>query len=92
MNERRADSFENFVLDPSRNRFGDLSTPQRTELTELVMQATQNFPAEDRFRMVQEATGISSLMYGLCMIQLIDEGVLEKNTLKFERTEVNPST
>lgn len=87
MNERRADNFENYVPDPSRNTFGELSAPQRTELTDLVVQATQNFPAEDRLRMVQEATGITSLIYGLCMIRLIDDGVLEKNTLKFERTE-----
>lgn len=92
MNETRAEHFENYTPDRVGRTFYDLSVPQRGELSDLVVQATQNFPDEERFRLVHEATGVTSLMYGMCMINLINDGTLQRGTLLIEKNEPSDFT
>lgn len=90
MNERRADLFKNFQAKSGRDAsYLSLSAEQRAELDGLIIQATQIEPklseVESR-QLVIDATGISPLTFSTGLIYLINDGVLEKNSLKFEST------
>jgi hypothetical protein len=87
MNERRAEYFEGYITRNGRDgSFNSLSENQRTELCNLILQAVLLCNTEpERRELVMEATGVSPLAFSMGTIELVNEGILERGTLKFER-------